>query len=119
MKLNDLKNFDVITTRDGRRMFVYDKIFINIDYSTDVVFRTNFDLNMENNTQSKYDIMKVERLDCEYRCLYLDAAMERYLKKTSDFKYKTVYQRIETTELTMQQIADRFGVPVESLKIKK
>lgn len=119
MTLNDLKNFDIITTRDGRKMFVYEKIFINIDCSTDAVFRTNFDLNMKNNTQSKYDIMKVERLDCEYRCLYLDAAMERYLKKTSDFRYKTVYERVETTELTMQQIADKFGISVEQLKIKK
>ena len=65
------------------------------------------------------DIMKVERMDDEIYVRDIDWFMFNYLKRNDDIVYKTIYQRIETTELTMQQIADKFGVPVESLKIKK
>lgn len=119
MTLNDLKNFDIITTRDKKQWFVYKDIFINIYDSTRILFKSSFNSNMQHDTWHCQDIMKVERLDVEFRCLYLDAAMKRYLGKTSDFRYETVYERVETTELTMQQIADKFGVPVETLKIKK
>lgn len=119
MTPNDLKNFDIVTTRDKKQWFVYNDIFIEIYDSTRILFKSNFNSDMQHNTWHCQDIMKVERLDVELHCLYLDAAMNRYLKKASDFRYETVYERVETTELTMQQIADKFGVPVETLKIKK
>lgn len=119
MTLNDLKNFDIVTTRDTRQLFVYNDIFINIYDSTCVLLKSNYNGNMQHNTWNCNDIMKVERMDDETSVRNIDRFMFNYLKRNGDVVYKTIYQRIEITELTMQQIADKFGVPVESLKIKK
>lgn len=119
MTLNDLKNFDILTLRNGKQFFVYNNLFINIKEDAYILYKNSYNSNLLNDSYTERDIMKVERLDVELRCLYLDVAMKQYLKKTSDFRYKTVYKRVETTELTMQQIADKFGIPVETLKIKK
>lgn len=119
MTLNDLKNFDIITTRDTKQWFVYEDIFININDSTYVLLKSNYNNNMQHNTWNCNDIIKVERMDDETDVRDIARFMFNYLKRTADIVYKTIYQRIETTELSMQQIADKFGVPVESLKIKK
>ena len=119
MTLNDLKNFDIITTRDNSKWFVYENVFINIYDSTRILLRSNFNSNMQHDSWQSNDIMKVERMDDETSVRNIDRFMFNYLKRNGDVVYKTIYQRIETTELTMQQIADKFGVPVESLKIKK
>lgn len=74
---------------------------------------------MQHNTRYSQDIMKVERMYDETNVRDMDRFMYNYLERAADIIYKTVYQRVETTELTMQQIADKFGVPVEQLKIKK
>lgn len=119
MTLNDLKNFDIITTRDTRQWFVYENVFISIYNSIQTLLRSNFNSNMQYISCRSNDIMKVERMDDEIYVRDIDWFMFNYLKRNDDIVYKTIYQRIETTELTMQQIADKFGVPVESLKIKK
>lgn len=119
MTLNDLKNFDIITTRDNSKWFVYENVFINIYDSTRILLRSNFNSNMQHDSWQSNDIMKVERMNDETSVRNIDRFIFNYLKRNGDVVYKTIYQRIETTELTMQQIADKFGVPVESLKIKK
>lgn len=119
MTLNDLKNFDIITTRDTKRWFVYEDIFININDSTRILFKSHYNCNMQHNTWKSNDIMKVERMNNETYVRDVDRFMHNYLKKEANTIYKIIYQRIKTTELTMQQIADKFGVPVELLKIKK
>lgn len=119
MTLNDLKNFDIITTRDNKKWFIYDYIFINIYDSTRIMFRTNFNSSMQHDTWKSNDIMKVERMKDHIFVSNIDVFMHNYLNQKATIVYKTIYQRIETTELTMQQIADKFGVPVESLRIKK
>lgn len=119
MTLNDLKNFDIITTRDNNKLFVYENIFINIYDSTKILLRSNFNSSMQHISWPSNDIMKVERMDDEVYVRDVNWFMFDYLKRNDDIVYKTIYQRIETTELTMQQIADKFRVPVESLKIKK
>lgn len=119
MTLNDLKNFDIITTRDKKQWFVYNDIFINIYDSTRILFKSNFNSNMQHGTWHCNDIMKVERMHDSTYVRHIDRFMYNYLNKCADIIYKTVYERVETTELTMQQIADKFGVPVETLKIKK
>lgn len=119
MTLNDLKNFDIVTTRDNRELFVYNDIFINIDDSSNIIFRSGFKPNMQHDSWSEADIMKVERMNDNTKITSVDRFMYNYLNKCADIIYKTVYKRVETTELTMQQIADKFGIPVETLKIKK
>lgn len=121
MTPNDLKNFDIVTTRDKKQWFVYNDIFINIYDSTPfrTLFKSNFNSNMQHDTWHCQDIMKVERMNDNTNVTSVDRFMQTYLDKCADIIYKTVYERVETTELTMQQIADKFGVPVETLKIKK
>lgn len=119
MTLDDLKNFDIITTRDTRQWFVYQNVFVNIYDSIQLLLRSNFNSNMQHVSQQSNDIIKVERMDDETDVRNIDYFMFNYLKRSGDVVYKTIYQRTETTELTMQQIADKFGVSVESLRIKK
>lgn len=119
MTPNDLKNFDIVTTRDKKQWFVYNDIFINIYDSTRILFKSNFNSDMQHDTWHCQDIMKVERMHDETHVRDMDRFMHNYLKRAADIIYKTVYERVETTELTMQQIADKFGIPVETLKIKK
>ena len=119
MTLNDLKNFDIITTRDTRQWFVYDNVFINIYRSDRILLRSSFNSNMLHVSWRSNDIMKVERMDDETYVRDIEYFMFNYLKRNGDGEYMTVYQRIETIELSMQQIADKFGVPVELLKIRR
>lgn len=119
MTLNDLKNFDIITIRDTRQWFVYENVFINIYDSTRILLRSDFNSNMEDVSWHPNDIIKVERMDDETTVRNIHYFMFNYLKRNGDIIYKTIYQREETTEFTMQQIADKFGVPVESLKIRR
>lgn len=119
MTLNDLKNFDIITTRDNSKWFVYENVFINIYDSTRILMRSNFNSSMQHISWPSNDIMKVERMDDETNVRNVDRFMHNYLERTGDIIYTTVYERVEITELTMQQIADKFGIPVETLKIKK
>lgn len=119
MTPNDLKNFDIVTTRDKKQWFVYNDIFIEIYDSTRILFKHNFNSDMQHNTWHCQDIMKVERMNDKTEVRNVDRFMHNYLERTGDIIYTTVYERVETTELTMQQIADKFGVPVETLKIKK
>ena len=119
MTLNDLKNFDIITTRDNSKWFVYQNVFVNIYDSIRILLRSNFDSSMQHISWRSNDIMKVERMDDETYVRDIGYFMFNYLKRSGDVEYMTIYQRIETTELSMQQIADKFGVPVELLKIRK
>lgn len=119
MTLNDLKNFDIITTRDKKQWFVYNDIFIDIYNSTRILFKSNFNSDMQHDTWHCQDIMKVERMNDNTHVTSVACFMYNYLSKCGDIIYKTVYERVETIELTMQQIADKFGIPVETLKIKK
>lgn len=119
MTLNALKNFDIITTRDNSKWFVYENVFINIYDSTRILMRSNFNSSMQHISWPSNDIVKVERMDNEISVRNIDYFMFNYLKRNGNVEYMTIYQRVETTELTMQQIADKFGIPVELLKIKK
>lgn len=119
MTLNDLKNFDILTLRNGKQFFVYNGLFINIKEDSYILYRNSYNSNLLNDNYAERDIMKVERMNDETNVRNVDRFMHNYLNKCADIIYETVYQRVETTELTMQQIADKFGVPVETLKIKK
>jgi len=119
MTLNDLKNFDILTLRNGKQFFVYNGLFINIKEDNYFLYRNSYNSKLLNDNYAERDIIKVERMNNETYVRNVDRFMYNYLERTADIIYTTVYERIETTELTMQQIADKFGVPVEQLKIKK
>lgn len=111
MTLNDLKNFDIITTRDTRQWFVYENVFINIYDSTQILLRSNFNFSMQHTSWQSNDIMKVERMKDYISVKDVNVFMYNYLEKEAAIIYKTVYQRDKSTKLTMQQIADKFRVP--------
>lgn len=119
MTINDLNNFDILTLRNGRQVFVYNDLFISIKDDSYIVFKSSYNANLLNDNYTERDIMKVERMNDETYVRDMNRFMYNYLQRSADIIYKTVYERVETTELTMQQIADKFGVPVEQLKIKK
>lgn len=119
MTINDLKNFDILTLRNGRQVFVYNDLFISIKDDSYIVFKSSYNANLLNDNYTERDIMKVERMNDETYVRDMNRFMYNYLQRSADIIYKTIYERVETTELTMQQIADKFGVPVETLKIKK
>lgn len=119
MTLKDLKNFDILTLRDGKQFFVYNGLFINIKEDSYILYKNSYNSNLLNDNYAERDIMKVERMNDETYVRDVNRFMYNYLERMADVIYTTVYERVETTELTMQQIADKFGVPVEALKIKK
>lgn len=119
MTLNDLKNFDILTLRNGIQFFVYNGLFINIKEDSYILYKNSYNSNLLNDNYAERDIIKVERMNDETNVRNVDRFMHNYLERTGNVVYKTIYQRVETTELTMQQIADKFGIPVETLKIKK
>lgn len=119
MTINDLKNFDILTLRNGRQVFVYNNLFISIKDDSYIVFKSSYNANLLNDNYTERDIMKVERMNDETYVRDMNRFMYNYLQRSADIIYKTIYERVETTELTMQQIADKFGIPVETLKIKK
>lgn len=75
----------------------------------------NFSLYIHNSKRpSKWDIVKVYKGCYEsIFCINLAFTIKEALKK------EPIWSRPSYTELTMQQIADKFNIPVESLRIKE
>lgn len=121
MKKEDLQDFDIIITRENKSYFVYNNSLVKID--GDVLETLNLD-NYEDNLQRadyrhNYDIMKVLRYGSETQVYNLSGFMAHFLRLNLPTFHKIIFERKEFTEVTMDEIAKKFGVPVEQLKIKK
>lgn len=121
MKKEDLQDFDIIITRENQSYFVYNNGLVKID--GDVSETLNLD-NYKDNLQRadyrhNYDIMKVLRYNGEVQVYNLSCFMTDCLSLNLPIPHKIIFERKEFTEVTIDEIAKKFGVPVEQLKIKK
>lgn len=121
MKKKDLQDFDIIITRANKSYFVYNNSLVKI--GGDIWESLNLD-NYEDNLQrndftTNGDIMKVLRYDGKTQICNLNCFMTDFLSLNSFIPCKTIFDRKEFIEVTMDEIAEKFGVPVKQLKIKK
>lgn len=125
MKKSQFQTFDIVTLRNGENYFYYKEVLIPItnprfpqlhmEFYDNELKRTESDANEE-----KFDIMRVIRWDEVSAVDSLSYFIDKILNDTEHYaKFLTIYERKEFTEVTMDEIAKKFGVPVEQLKIKK
>lgn len=114
----DLKSGMVVKTRNNTMSLVVDDKLISIggfgrltEYNDDLTVTNEPDTNI----QSGFDIMEVyDEVNC------WGWGFSRGLSYVEEKKCGTlVWKRKEIKEVTMQEIADKFGVPVELLHIKQ
>ena len=100
MKKSDLKDGMICKLRDGHKcLFLKDKLYRIIDDSflcLSLFSTLNENLINKGGVGKTWDIVEVQWLEGE-----------------------VIWQREEPTELTMQEIADKFNIEVTNLKIKK
>ena len=91
----------LVAKNDNEGMF-----FTNEDGWTECKTKHN---NMKSAVCEDFDIMKVYSMPSRNRDAFNYSTENR----------KLLFERKEPKELTMQEIADKFGIPVDQLKIKK
>ena len=109
--LNDLKVGMLIENKEGEKFIIAETIDGRLIGTNETGFTDlkNYDTDMTCWEFASYDIMRV------------------YNKTKRNIKFYTydttnrdlLFQRKEPKELTMQEIADKFNIPVDQLKIKK
>ena len=88
---------------DGREIIQFENSWIDIDNEY------NQDLKLITTKYDDWDIMEV------YRILNYDSVIRKNLCKPGNL----IWRREEQKELTMQEIADKFGISINSLRIKE
>ncbi len=88
---------------DGIKIIQFENNWKTLDYGY------NQDLKINTTDASALDIMEV------YRILNYDCVIRKNLCKPENL----IWKRKEVTELTMQEIADKFGVSINDLRIKE
>lgn len=110
-KKSDLKPGMVVEYDDGRRRIVLKDSNDNLFLASDncICSLISFNNNLINERHSDLTINKIYEIDsiCNIDCI-LEG---EYLK--------LIWERPQTVELTLQEIAEKFNVPVETIRIKE
>lgn len=119
-------NFDLVTLRNGRRYFKWNDMFVSTENSSKDRILRAFNDDLTYDYDKDLDIMRVRRFcppnntgvivvtglhNFMNHMLIPGPNLEKYMK--------VIWERVEIKEVTMDEIAKKFGVPVENLKIKK
>lgn len=120
-------NFDLVTLRNGDNYFKWRDMFIATEVSSTVGrILQSFKDDLTNAFNRDLDIMRVRRFcppdNAElFAVINLHSFMCNMLLPGPNLEMymKVIWERVETKEVTMDEIAKKFGVPVENLKIKK
>lgn len=117
-----LKDFDAVVLRNGHKMYKYSHAFIATDEKDPLIF-INLNLynnNLECSSDSRKDVMQVWRPKSTTKVNEFLNVMRNTSGNCDMNEYFNLqWQRKETVEITMDDIAKKFGIPVEQLKIKK
>lgn len=113
----DLKTGMVVKTRNNTMLLVVDDKLISVsgflrltEYNDDLIITDEPDSNI----QSGFDIMEV------YEVNSWGLGFSRVLSYVEEKTFgKLIWKRKEIKEVTMQEIADKLGIPVENLRIKE
>lgn len=122
MKKSDFKTFDIVTLRNNTKCFYFNEFLISKD-NVSYIFSLKFykdDLTREFSDEEDYDIMRVIRWDDAYSIWNLSDFIDKALNDSEDLtKFKTIFERKETLELTIDDIARKYNVSPNQIKIKK
>ena len=122
MKKSDFKTFDIVFLRNKIKYFYFNKHFIPINEVDHILALPayNEDLTRMNFSESDYDIMRVIRWDDSCEVLHLSDFIDKILNDTKYFaRFKTIFERKETLELTINDIAKKYNVSPNQIRIKK
>lgn len=122
MKISDFKTFDIVFLRNGRKYFYFNEHFIPINEVDHILALPVYeeDLTRMHSSESDYDIMRVIRWDDTCKIINLSCFIDKVLKDSEYFaKFKTVFERKETLELTIDEIARKYNVSPNQIRIKK
>lgn len=111
MTISDLKPGMILKLRNNKKLVVLkapELIFLGV---TGCELPKMYNSDMTYLESKNWDIMKVYE-GCEN---YWINGLSSYLNNPGDL----IWERTEYTELSMQEIADKFGIPIKQLKIKK
>ena len=112
MQKSDLKSGMSVKLRNGQIGFIVDVFgekIIQYEKNWTDLEQYNQDLRVATTNCDEWDIMEV------YTILSYDCVIRKNLCKPENL----IWKRKEVTELTMQEIADKFGISINSLRIKE
>lgn len=122
MKKSDFKTFDIVTLRNNTKYFYLNELLVptnNIDSVLSMRFY-NDNLTRTDSGEECYDIMRVVRWDDSYNIWNLSDFIDKILNDSEDFiKFKIIFEREETLELTIDDIARKYNVSPNQIRIKK
>lgn len=124
MKKSDFKTFDIVFLRNNRKYFYFNDLLIstnNIDSILELGFY-NDGLTRKALYEKDYDIMRVIRWDDSYNVQHLSDFIDKILDSNdSEYfaKFKIIFERKETLELTIDDIAKKYNVSPNQIRIKK
>ena len=122
MKKSDFKTFDIVTLRNNTKYFYLNKHLIpvnNIDSTLALKFY-NDDLTRTVSCEKCYDIIRVIRWNDSYYGSHVSDFIDKVLNDSEDLtKFKTIFERKETLELTIDDIARKYDVSPNQIRIKK
>lgn len=110
--LNDLKPGMVVEYRNGSKRLVVSinsKLYFISDTDYSEGSSDNYNTDLTRTSYTCFDIMKVYKVISVGGLLYMLSSAHKEL----------VWERKEPKVYTMQEIADKLGIPVEQLRIKK
>lgn len=115
-KKEDLKLFDVVEWRNGKIMLVgeveFVKYFIGVTTPSHNGLEWYDDLLINVAGTKEYEPVKIYRPTSAY-------AIRNFFISGTLTDYKLLWEEKQELELTLDEIAEKFGVKVENLKIKK
>lgn len=122
MKKSEFKTFDIVTLRNGTKYFYFKEQLIPINKINSILSFDfyNDDLTRTFAGETSHDIMRVIRWDDVSTVDSLSYFIDKILNDTEHFaKFSTIYERKEYLELTIDDIAKKFNVSPNQIKIKK
>lgn len=124
MKKSDFKTFDIVILRDGTKYFYFNEYLIPINnmYSILMLNYYDDDLTRPHSDEKDYDIMRVIRWDDSYNVKHLSDFIDKVLDSNDSeyfVKFKIIFERKETLELTIDDIAKKYNVSPNQIRIKK
>lgn len=122
MKKSDFKTFDIVFLRNKIKYFYFNKHFIPINEVDHILALPAYNENLirMDSSKSDYDIMRVIRLDDACYVGDLSCFIDKVLNDSEDYvRFKTIFERVETLELTIDDIARKYNVSPNQIRIKK
>ena len=122
MKKEDFKTFDIVFLRNSTKYFYFNGSLIPINNTNSKLALKCYDDDLTRPIfgEKCYDIMRVIRWDDSRDVTHLSYFIDNVLNNSEDYaKFKIIFEREETLELTIDDIARKYNVSPNQIRIKK